>query len=715
MSALPVSRREFLKASTAIGGGLAIEFSIASPALAQSAGAPVEVTHWVVIHSDDRIVIRIARSEMGQGSLTGLAQLVAEDLECDWSKVSTEFASPNEHVKRKRIWGSMSTGGSAGIRTSQEYLRKSGAAAREMLVTAAASEWNVPASECSAAKSVITHGPSNRRVTYGQVAVRASKLDVPKDVKVKDPKEWKIAGQSVARLDTPPKVVGKPLYGVDVSLPGMLHASIVQCPVFLGKVKSVDSREAEKMRGVKGVVKHDAWVAVVADNWWRANQAAKKLRIDWDNGANGAASNDTIRAMFKEGLDAPELPAARKIGDVDAAIKAGAKVVEAEYYSPYLSHATMEPMTATAWFRDNGTLEVWTSTQNGEASLAAAAEAAGLPLEQVEVHKMINGGGFGRRGAPQDYVRQGVLIAKEFKGKPVKLIWSREEDMQHGFYRPASLVRMKAALDANGNLVALHSRIACPSILALLRPEAIDKGIDTTATRTFGDSPYQIPNQQVDYAMRNGHVPVGFWRAPGLQNSFYRECFIDEVAHAAGKDPLALRLAMLKDGDKNKGVLEAVAKAAGWGSPLPAGVGRGIALSDGFGSFTAMVAEASVVDGRIKVHRVVFAIDSGYVVNPDQCRAQAEGNVIFNLGQLVEGHTVKDGRIVESNFHDFPLPRMTEMPKVETVLVPTGGFWGGHGEPGALCVVPAVLNAVFAVTGKRVRSLPLPEGDLRKA
>jgi isoquinoline 1-oxidoreductase beta subunit len=715
MSALPLSRREFLKASAAVGGGLAIEFSIGSPALAQAAAAPVEVTHWIVIHPDDRIVIRIARSEMGQGSLTGLAQLVAEDLECDWSKVSTEFASPNEHVKRKRIWGSMSTGGSAGIRTSQEYLRKSGAAAREMLVTAAAGEWNVPASECSAAKSVITHGPSGRRVTYGQVAVRASKLEVPKDVKVKDPKDWKIAGQSVPRLDTAPKVVGKPLYGVDVSLPGMLHASIVQCPVFLGKVKSADSREAEKMRGVKGVVKHETWVAVVADNWWRANQAAKKLRIEWDNGANGAASNDTIRAMFKEGLDAPELPAARKIGDVDAAIKAGAKVVEAEYYSPYLSHATMEPMTATAWFRDDGTLEVWTSTQNGEASLAAAAEAAGLPLEQVEVHKMINGGGFGRRGAPQDFVRQGVLIAKQFKGKPVKLMWSREEDMQHGFYRPASLVRMKAALDANGNLVAMHSRIACPSILALLRPEGIEKGIDFTAVRTFSDSPYQMPNQQVDYAMRNPHVPVGFWRAPGLQNSFYRECFIDEVAHAAGKDPLAFRLAMLKDGDKNKAVLEAAAKAAGWGSPLPAGVGRGIALSDGFGSFTAMVAEASVVDGRIKVHRVVFAIDSGYVVNPDQCRAQAEGNVIFNLGQFVEGHNVKDGRIVESNFHDFPLPRMAEMPKVETVLVPTGGFWGGHGEPGALCVVPAVLNAVFATSGKRVRSLPLPGGDLRKA
>jgi isoquinoline 1-oxidoreductase subunit beta len=711
-----VSRREFLKASAAVGGGLALEFCVAGPALAQAASpAATEVTHWIVIHPDDRVVIRIARSEMGQGSLTGLAQLVAEELECDWSKVSTEFASPNEHVKRKRIWGSMSTGGSAGIRTSQEYLRKSGASAREMLVSAAAAEWNVPASECTVDNGVISHAPSKRTSTYGKVAMQAAKLDVPKEPKLKDAKDWKIAGKPVHRLDTPDKVAGKPIFGVDVQLPGMLHASIVQSPIFLGKVKSVDAAQAGKMRGVKGIVQQENFVAVVADNWWRANQAAKKLRIEWDSGQYAAASDATIRAMFKEGLDAPNLPSARKIGDIEAGLKSGTKVVEAEYYSPYLSHATLEPMTSTAWFRDNGMLEVWTSTQNGEASLAAAAEAAGLPLEQVEVHKAMVGGGFGRRGAPQDYVRQSVAIAKQFPGKPVKLIWSREEDMQHGFYRPASLVRMKAALDAEGKLVALQTRVACPSILALLRPEGIEKGIDSTAVRTFSDSPYVIPNQQVDYAMRNGHVPVGFWRAPGLQNSYYRECFIDEVAHAAGRDPLAFRLAMLKDGDKNKGVLEAAAKAAGWGAPLPAGVHRGIAMSDGFGSYTAMVAEVSVNDGKIKVHRVVFAIDSGYVVNPDQCRAQAEGNVIYCLGQFVQGHTIKDGRIAESNFHDYPLPHIGEMPKVETVLVPTGGFWGGHGEPGALCVVPAVLNAVFSATGKRVRSLPLVDNDVRKS
>jgi len=711
--AATLDRRQFLKSTAALGGGLALEFSAAGTALAQ-VGAPIsplEVTHWIVINPDDTVVIRVARSEMGQGSMTGLAQMVAEELGCDWSKVSTEFASPNEHIRRKRIWGSMSTGGSAGIRTSQEYLRKSGASAREMLVSAAATDWNVPASECTVSNGVITHGASKRTTTYGKVAAKAGQLEAPKDPKLKEPGQWTLIGKSVGRLELPDKVSGKPIYGVDVRLPGMMMASIVQCPIFLGKVKSVDSAAAEKMRGVKGIVKQDDFVAVVADNWWRANQAAKALKIEWDGGKYANASDDTVRAMLKEGLEAKDLPSARKIGDTDAALASAAKVVEAEYDSPYLSHAPMEPMTSTAWFKDDGTLEVWVSTQNGEASIAAAAEASGLPLEKCEVHKTQLGGGFGRRGAPQDYVKQSVAIAKQFPGKPVKLIWSREEDMQHGFYRPASIVRMKAGLDADGKIVALKSTIACPSILALLRPEGIDKGIDFTAVRTFSDATYTIPNQQVDYAMRNGHVPVGFWRAPGLQNSFYRECFIDECAAAAGKDPLEYRLAMLKDGDKNKAVLQAAAKAAGWGTPLPKGVYRGIAQSDGFGSYTAMVAEVSVnPQGQVKVHRVVFAIDSGYVVNPDACRAQAEGNVIFNMGQLHEAHHVKDGRIVESNFHDFQLPRMTEMPVVETVFVPSGGFWGGHGEPGALNVIPAVLNGVYAATGKRVRSLPLKDG-----
>ncbi len=707
-------RRTFLKASAALGGGLALEFTF--PAAAASGAPPTEVNAWVVIHPDDRVVIRIARSEMGQGTYTALGQLVAEELDCDWMKVSCEFASPNEHVKRKRIWGSMSTGGSQGVRSSQDYVRKAGASAREMLVAAAAAQWKVPAAECTVEKGVITHGPTKRRLRYGQVAAQAAKLEPPKDVKLRDPKDWKIAGKPVRRLDIPDKVLGKPVFGVDVSLPGMLHASIAQCPVFGGKVKSVDSAEAEKRRGVKKVVREGNFVAVVADNWWRANEALKRVKIEWDFGPNATASDESIMKLMREGLADPKLPEAKKAGDCAAALAGAAKVVEAEYTSPYLNHATMEPMTCTAWFKPDGMLEVWTSTQNGEASMAAASEAAGIPLEKVEVHKMMLGGGFGRRGAPQDFVTQGVLIARQMPGVPVKMMCSREEDMRHGFFRPMSLVRMKAGLDAQGNVVAFEAKIACPSILALLRPEGIQKGIDFTAVRTLSDMPYTIANQQVDYAMRNPHVPVGFWRAPGLQNGVYRECFIDELAHAAGKDPLAFRLAMLKPGDKNRLVLEAAAKHAGWGTPLPPGVFRGIAMSDGFGSFTAGVAEVSVTDkGDLKIHRFVMAIDSGYVVNPDTCAAQAEGNAAFCVGMFYQANTVKDGRIVEGNFDTFPLPGITDAPKVETVLVPTGGFWGGHGEPGALSFAPAVLNAVFAATGKRVRTLPLKPGELKKA
>ena len=717
-SATPLSpqRRDFLKASVAVGGGLMLEFSFPSVANAARGAPATEVNAWVVIHPDDRVVVRIARSEMGQGTYTALAQLVAEELDCDWMKVSAEFASPNEHVRRNRIWGSMSTGGSQGVRGSHDYVRKGGAAAREMLVAAAAARWKVPVAECTVDKGVITHGPSKRRLRYGQVAAEAAKLPPPKDITLRDPKDWKIAGKPLRRLDIPDKVLGKPVFGTDVMLPGMLHASIAQCPVFGGKVKSVDSAAAEKMRGVKKIVRDEDFVAVVADSWWRADQALKKLKVEWDTGRYGSASDATIMAMFREGLADPKMAQAKKAGDAAAAMAGAAKVIEAEYSSPYLNHATMEPQVCTAWIKPDGFVEVWTSTQNGEASLAEAARTAGVPQEKAEVHKMMLGGGFGRRGATQDYVRQGVKIAMAMPGKPVKLMWSREEDMQHGFYRPASLVKMRAGLDAQGRPVAFEARIACPSILAVLMPGAARGGVDFTAVRTLSDMPYDIASQDVGYAMRNGHVPVGFWRAPGQQNGVYRECFIDELAHAAGKDPLDYRLAMLKAGDKNRLVLEAAARAAGWGTPLPTGVGRGLAVVEGFGSFAAGVAEVSVeAGGSLKVLRYVVAIDSGHVVNPDTCAAQAESNAIYGLGALFEANTVKDGRIQESNFHDFPIPMIGDMPKVELVLVPTGGFWGGHGEPGILPFQAAVLNAVFAVTGKRIRTLPLKKADLRKA
>jgi isoquinoline 1-oxidoreductase beta subunit len=714
---MKTTRRDFLKVSAALGGGLALEFSFPLTAMAAKGLPPTEVNAWVVIHPDDRVVVRIARSEMGQGTQTALAQLVAEELDADWSKVSTEFASPNEHIRRKRIWGSMSTGGSQGVRSSQDYVRKAGAAARIMLVEAAAARWQVPAAECIGANGVVTHAATGRRLRYGELAAEAAKRTPPKDPPLRDPKDWKIAGKPLHRLDIPDKVLGKPVFGVDVVLPGMLHASVAQCPVFGGKVKGLDSAAAEKMRGVKKVVRETDFVAVIADSWWRADQALQKLKIEWDEGGNGAASSESIMTMLREGLADPKLPSAKSAGDAVAALAGAAKVVEAEYYSPYINHTTMEPQTCTAWLKPEGFLDVWTSTQNAEASLATAAETAGLPLEKVEVHKMMLGGGFGRRGAPQDFVRLGVLVAKAMPGTPVKTMWNRAEDMQHGYYRPASLVRMKAGLDAGGKVTAMQATIACPSILAILRPEAINKGIDFTAVRTLSDMPYSIANQKIDYAMRNGHVPVGFWRAPGLQNAYYRECFVDELAVAAGRDPLEFRLAMLPAGDKNRRVLEAAAKAANWGGPLPAGVHRGIAVSDGFGSYTAMVAEVSVsAKGELKVHRMVLAIDSGHVVNPDTCRAQAEGNIAFMVGAtLYQENTLAKGRVVESNFNEFQLLGIHEMPKVETVLVPSGGFWGGHGEPGALCVAPALCNAIYAATGKRIRSLPLKHHDLRKA
>ena len=715
---MKIDRREFLKASLVLGGAFSLEFSFPLAAMAARGLPATEVNAWVVIHPDDRVVVRIARSEMGQGTYTALAQLVAEELDCDWARVSSEFASPNEHIRRKRIWGSMSTGGSQGVRSSQDYVRKAGAAARLMLISAAAARWKVPAAECTAERGVISHGPSKRRLRYGEVAAEAAKLEPPKDIALRDPKDWKIAGKPMHRFDIPDKVIGKPVFGVDVALPGMLHASLAQCPVFGGRLKSVDAAAAEKMRGVKKVVRAADFVAVVADSWWRADQALLQLKIEWDAGAGAGASTASIMAMLREGLADPKLPQALKLGDADAALATAAKVIEAEYFSPYLNHATMEPQTCTAWLKPEGFLDVWTSTQNGEASMAAAAETAGLPLEKVEVHKMMLGGGFGRRGGPQDFVRQGVTIAMAMPGTPVKMMWSREEDMQHGYYRPASVVRMKAGLDDKGKLVALQTRIACPSILKVLMPQSLGKeGIDFTAVRSFTDMPYGVPNQQVDYAMRNGHVPVGFWRGPGQQNAFYRECFIDELAVAAGRDPVEYRLAMLKPGDRNRLVLEAVVKAADWGKPLPQGVFRGLAVADGFGSFAAMVAELSVgAKGEVKVLRIVVAIDSGHVVNPDTCRAQAEGNVVYGLGAILyQENTVQNGRIVESNFHDFRLPQMSEMPRVETVLVPSGGFWGGHGEPAILPLPPAVCNAIFAATGKRIRSLPLKHHDLGRA
>jgi isoquinoline 1-oxidoreductase beta subunit len=710
-----VSRREFLKQSAAIGGGLAVG---AGPlgVFAQKAAEGVEINAWVLVRPDDGIVIRYARSEMGQGSMTSAPMLVAEELECDWKRVKIEYASANASVKRKRAWGDMASVGSRTIRNSQEYLRKAGATAREMLVAAAAKQWNVPASECTAQNSFITHGPSKRRVSFGKVAEAAAKLDAPKEVKLKDPKEWKLIGKPIKRVDIPDTVMGRQRYGIDTQLDGMLYAAIAQCPVFGGKVKSMDSSKVEGRRGIVKVLNLETFVAVVGDNWWRAKEALRDVHIDWDVGANGTASSASLMEFYRSGLDAKEdIAVARKDGDFDAAFAAAGKKLEAEYWTPYLAHSCMEPMGCTAVVKD-GKVDVWTSTQNAEASLANAASAAGVPLENVEVHRTQLGGGFGRRGGAQDFVRQGVLIAKAMDGKPVKMLWTREEDTQHDFYRPASLIRLKAALDDAGNPTAWYSRVSATSIIATLPrlplrpPLAPAEGVDPQSVASIYDLPHSIPNVRVEYAQRNAFVPVGFWRTVGhSQNPFVRESFMDELATAAGKDPFEYRRALLQKSPKDLGILEATAKAAGWGKPLPAGVFRGIAETEGYGSYTCAVCELSVdKNGEVSVRRLVLGIDPGYAVNPDNIQAQMQGSAVFMLTAMFWGEiTIKEGRVEQSNFHDYRMMKLREMPKVEVVLAPSGGFWGGVGEPGQASIAPAVCNALFAATGKRVRSLPL--------
>jgi isoquinoline 1-oxidoreductase subunit beta len=701
------TRREFLKASAALGGGLTVGFHVPFAGAEQQVLAP-EVNAWVLVRPDDRVIIRYARSEMGQGSMTSAAQLVAEELGCDWKKVRVEYADTNAQVRRKRLWGDMASVGSRTIRNSQEYLRKGGAQAREMLVAAAAKGWGVDASQCKVASGVIT-GPGGKKTTFGKVANAAAKMPPPEAPALKDPKDWTIAGKPIPRVEIPDIVTARIRYGIDAQLPGMAYAAIAQCPVFGGKLKSVDEAKIKDRRGILKVVSFNDYVAVVADNWWRAKEALKALPIEWDFGANGAATSDSIKQFLRAGLDAEnDVVVAKKAGDVDQALK-DAKVIEAEYYTPYLAHATMEPMGCTALIKE-GRVDIWTSTQNAEASHAAAAATAGVPLENVYVHRTQNGGGFGRRGGAQDFVRQGVEIAKAMEGTPVKMLWTREEDMQHDFYRPVSMTRFRAALGGDGNPVALYSRVSAPSIIATLLKLPLKEGIDPQAVAAIADQPYQIGNVRIEYAQRNPHVPVGFWRTVGhSQNPFMRESFFDELAHAAGKDPYEYRRALLSETSRERKILDATAKAAGWGSPLPDGVHRGIAVTEGYGSYTSAVCELSVSDkNEVSLKRLVLGIDPGYVVNPDNVLAQMQGSSVFMLTAMFWGEiTIKDGRVEQSNFDNHRMMRLAEMPKVELVLAPTGGFWGGIGEPGQASIAPAVCNALFAATGKRVRSLPL--------
>ena len=711
-----IDRRKFVVGAAAAGGGLALGLDIpfGGPNVIRAADGSPEVNAWVVIRPDDTVVIRIARSEMGQGTATGLAQLVAEELNCDWDKVSIEFPTPGQNLARNNVWGRQFTAGSRGIRESNDYVRKAGATARTMLIQAAADQWKVPPAECSASKSVITHKPSGRTITYGKVAEAAAKIEPPKDVPLKDPKDWTIAGRPLKRLDTLPKLTGAHVYGLDVKLPGMLCAAIKDSPVFGGKLASFDAGKIQGMKGVKHVVKvGESAVAVVADTWWQANSALDALPITWDEGPNAKVSSASIAEFLKSGLDAEQAFVGNESGNAKQAIANAAKKVEAVYSYPYQHHATMEPMNTTVLYTADR-CEAWVPTQVAEAALASVSEASGLPIAKCDVHKLPLGGGFGRRTA-HDFVQQAVTIAKQIPGTPVKLVWSREEDMTHGRYHPVTQAKMVGAFDANNNLTALHMRISGQSILSFVNPQNLQNGKDPFvfqglnpggAEGAFG---YTIPNLLIDHAMRNPHIPPHFWRGVNNNhNAIYLECFMDELAHAAGQDPLEFRRKLMGNHPKHLAVLNAVAEQIGWGKPAPQGVYRGLAQHMGYGSYVAAAAEVSVTGNKVKIHRIVGATNPGHAVNPAQIDRQVAGSFVYGLSALFLGEcTVKDGRIEQTNFHDYNVMRIAEMPKVESIIMPSGDFWGGVGEPTIFVAAPAVLNAIFAATGKRLRTFPL--------
>lgn len=701
---IALSRRGFVIAALTAAGGMMLGLR---PADAAATGT--EVGAWLVIEPDDSITIRVSKSEMGQGIYTALAMLVAEELHCDWTKVRVEHASANRNLT-DHVYGGMGTGGSRSIRSLHATMQQVGATARLRLIAAAARQWGVPEADCVARNSEVRHAASGRALRFGALAPAAATIELNAEPPITPPEHYSFAGKPLARLDTRAKCIGQAQFGIDVRLPDMVYAAVTLCPVPGGTVKSYDASKVAGRRGILAVVPVPNGLAVVADRFWRARQAALDLPVEWNLGAGVGTDSAMFRAAYRAALDGP-LVAARNDGDTAKALTQGT-AVQAVYEVPHLSHAPMEPLNCTAHVHAEG-VDVWMGTQNPDMALTLAATAAGVPPEKVRVHVCYLGGGFGRR-AVNDELIQAVTVAKAV-GKPVKLLWTREVDIRHDRYRPQAALRCRASLAADGTLNGLHIQTAVGSITRSLGWGSVPDGIERQAVEGLANQPYAVANQRVECVLKNTHIPVMFWRSVGSsQNAFVVESFVDELAHAAKQDPYQFRRKLLAHRPDFLRVLDLAAQKADWGKPLPAGKGRGIAIHESFDTIVAQVAEVAVnTHGEVKVERVVAAVDCGHVVNSRLVEMQIEGGVIYGLtAALYDAITIKDGAVEQGNFDTYQMVRMADAPRIETYLTLSGKRWGGIGEPGTPPVAPAVANAIFAVTGKRIRSLPIGNTDL---
>jgi len=707
-----VHRRDFLKLSVAASGGLLIGFhfpGVSKLASAQQSSPNAFMPNaFVRIGTDERVTVIVNHSEMGQGVYTSLPMLLAEELDADWTKVGYESA-PVDPKYNHPAFGMQMTGGSSSVWSGLEQFRQAGAAARAMLIAAAAQQWNVDASTCRTDSGAVLNG-SSRKLTYGHLASAAAKLTPPEHVQLKDPKTFKLIGKPIKRLDTPEKLNGKAEFGIDVKLPGMVTAVIARPPIFGAKMKSFDDSRTRSIPGVRKVVAVPSGVAVIADTFWQAKTGRDALRVEWDEGSMQTFDTGKMMQDFRERVKSPGT-SVRNDGDAAAALANAAKKIESVYEVPYLSHLMMEPLNCTVDLRADS-CEVWTGSQFQTIDRANAAKIAGLPPEKVQLHTTFLGGGFGRRANPQsDFVVEAVHVAKAV-GAPVKVIWTREDDMAGGWYRPAFLHAIEGGVDASGNAVGWRSRLVGQSIMAGTPFAAMmmkGKDYDPASVEGVDDLPYAIPNVAVESHQAEINVPVQWWRSVGHSHTaFAVECFIDELAALAGKDPYQFRRALLQKQPRHLGVLNLAAEKARWDRPLPKGLGRGIAVHFAFGSYAASVAEVSVTEGKVRVHRMVCAIDCGQYVNPGIIKAQTEGGAIFGASAaLYQELTFESGRLQQTNFHTFPVMRINECPEIETHIVESNEKSGGIGEPGVPCAAPAIANAVFAVTGKRVRRLPI--------